>query len=161
MMSLREASEGTRSSCNHDELEEPSWLESHKGRPFRPAAAAPSGGAATRGDLHQSYRQQLGAKPQQEPPPAGKTIGGMAAAAGAPAALPATAPAEAAKKGRKKVEPVDLDAIEDPQERKRQRRLQKNRRTAATSRCTASLLRAACHTCAAFAAKASMDASCA
>ncbi len=97
------------------------------------AVAAPSGGAASQGDLQQSDRQQLGAKPQQEPPPAGKTIGGMAAAA-------AAAPAKAAKKGRKKVEPVDLDAIEDPQERKRQRRLQRNRLTAASSRCTVPML---------------------
>lgn len=40
----------------------------------------------------------------------------------------------ASRKGRKKVPPVDLDQVTDPEERKRQRRLMKNRETAAASR---------------------------
>ncbi|KAL6776603.1 BZIP1 [Auxenochlorella protothecoides x Auxenochlorella symbiontica] len=40
----------------------------------------------------------------------------------------------ARRKGRKKVPPVDLARVEDPEERKRQRRLMKNRETAAASR---------------------------
>lgn len=38
------------------------------------------------------------------------------------------------RKGRKKVPPVDLNSVVDPEERKRQRRLMKNRETAAASR---------------------------
>ncbi|KAK2077953.1 hypothetical protein QBZ16_003821 [Prototheca wickerhamii] len=42
------------------------------------------------------------------------------------------------RKGRKKVPPVDLSRVTDPEERKRQRRLMKNRETAAASRCVVS-----------------------
>ena len=41
---------------------------------------------------------------------------------------------EVSKKGKRKMPDVDLDAISDPEERKKQKRMAKNRRTAAVSR---------------------------